>query len=329
MILKASQRGGAKQLAVHLLSDENEHVTVHEIKGCVSDTLPGALQEMYAISKATQCKKFLFSLSLNPPQQEIVETDEFDATIERIEKTLGIENQPRCVVFHEKEGRRHAHCVWSRIDGENIKAIKLPYFKKKLNALAKELYLEHGWQLPEGFESPGLSDPTNFNLAEWQQAKRSKVDPRELKSRLRQCWQHSDDKGSFTRYLKEAGFYLARGDRRGFVAMDWHGEVYSLSRMTGQKRKALEERLGSAAVLPSVTQTKRILAQHKRELHQKLENELTVQQQEAIQPLQTRRLQLLSQAREQRQTLKRQHEQRWQAEQTARQQTIRTGLGGL
>jgi hypothetical protein len=34
MILKASQRGGAKQLGLHLLrTDENEHVELHEIRG--------------------------------------------------------------------------------------------------------------------------------------------------------------------------------------------------------------------------------------------------------------------------------------------------------
>ena len=37
MILVASQRGGAKQLGLHLLcADENEHVEVHEISGFVS-----------------------------------------------------------------------------------------------------------------------------------------------------------------------------------------------------------------------------------------------------------------------------------------------------
>ena len=37
MILKGSQRGGAKALALHLLrADENEHVEVHELRGFVS-----------------------------------------------------------------------------------------------------------------------------------------------------------------------------------------------------------------------------------------------------------------------------------------------------
>ncbi|TVV71854.1 hypothetical protein FOY91_16035 [Sphingomonas solaris] len=42
MILKASQRGGGMQLAVHLLKSENEHVEVHEVRGFVSDDLKGS-----------------------------------------------------------------------------------------------------------------------------------------------------------------------------------------------------------------------------------------------------------------------------------------------
>ena len=33
MILHGNQRGGARDLALHLLKDENEHVEVHELAG--------------------------------------------------------------------------------------------------------------------------------------------------------------------------------------------------------------------------------------------------------------------------------------------------------
>jgi hypothetical protein len=50
MILKASQRSGAKQLGAHLLrTDENEHVELHEISGFMSETLQGAMNEAYAL----------------------------------------------------------------------------------------------------------------------------------------------------------------------------------------------------------------------------------------------------------------------------------------
>lgn len=112
MILKASQRGGSRQLAAHLnKTEENEHVELHEIRGFMADDVDGALHEAYAMSRGTRCTKFLFSVSLNPPEAENVPIDKFEDALGRIENKLGLENQPRVVVFHEKEGRRHAHCV--------------------------------------------------------------------------------------------------------------------------------------------------------------------------------------------------------------------------
>ena len=115
MILKASQRGGAAQLAAHLLkTQENEHVEVHEIRGFAGDTVHDALKEAYAVSRGTRCRQFMFSLSLNPLQHESVPVEIFEDALERIEDKLGLSGQPRIIVFHEKEARRHAHCVWSR-----------------------------------------------------------------------------------------------------------------------------------------------------------------------------------------------------------------------
>lgn len=66
MILVGNQRGGSKDLALHLMKDENERVVVDEIRGFASTTLNGAFQESYAISKATRCKQHLYSLSFSP-----------------------------------------------------------------------------------------------------------------------------------------------------------------------------------------------------------------------------------------------------------------------
>ena len=60
MILIGNQRGGAKDLAQHLLKEENDHVQVHELRGFASGNLAGALTEAYAVSRGTKCKQFLF-----------------------------------------------------------------------------------------------------------------------------------------------------------------------------------------------------------------------------------------------------------------------------
>src|SRR5690606_36879810 len=134
MILKGSQRAGAKQLSTHLMSTcDNDHVTVLEVRGFIVRDLHGALAEAYAIFKRTKCQQFMFSLSLNQPMQAIAGEDDLRKAVDKAEKKLGLQGQPRAILMHEKEGRRHAHVVWSRIDPETMKVINLPYFKQRLN----------------------------------------------------------------------------------------------------------------------------------------------------------------------------------------------------
>lgn len=101
MILKASQRGGASQLAAHLLkTEDNELVEIHELSGFIADDLHGALNEIYAISRDTKCTQFMFSVSLNPPETENAPIEHFEKAIADIEEKTGLTEQPHAVVFH-------------------------------------------------------------------------------------------------------------------------------------------------------------------------------------------------------------------------------------
>lgn len=253
MILKGNQRANGRELALHLMNTEdNEHVQVHDLRGFLADDLLGAFKEAEAISLGTKCQQYLFSLSLNPPMAANVPVDEFERVIGDIERRLGLSGQPRAIVFHEKLGRRHAHCVWSRIDVTSMRAINLPHFKRGLMDIARELYLEHGWEMPAGFEQSEDRNPTAFDHAEAGQARRAKRNPEALKAMFQACWAGSDSRASFAAALWAEGFCLARGDRRGFVAVDAQGGVYSLSRWCGMKTKDLRARLGSHDDLPTV-----------------------------------------------------------------------------
>lgn len=262
MIIKASQRGSGANLAAHLMKlDDNEHARLHEISGFASDNLHEAFREAEAISQGTKCRQYLFLVSINPPMDENVSVDVFEDAIERIEDRMGLSGQPRAIVFHEKENRLHAHCVWSRIDADTMTAKQLSFYKTKLFNLARDLHLEHGWTMPRGMAEKGLRDPTNFSLAEWQQFKRQGIDPRSLKQVVQDCWVASDDKRSFEHSLQERGFFLAKGDRRGHVLVDHTGEVYSLPRMLGAKSKDVRNRLGDGADLRAVADVRRVIAE--------------------------------------------------------------------
>jgi len=330
MILKGSQRAGGRQMALHLLNGEqNEHVEVHEVSGFVADDVMGALNEAYALSKGTKCKQFMYSLSLSPPQNKDVPIAVFEDTLKRVEKKLGLEGQPRVVVFHEKHGRRHAHCVWSRIDTDEMKAINISHPKLKLNTIAKSLYLEHGWQMPEGFKDKTQKNPLNYTRAEWQQATRTGQNPKVIKATLQECWAASDDRKSFEHALQESGYYLAKGDRRGFVVIDIYGEVYSLTRQIGQKKKDIELRVGKAGKLSSTKQIKEFITDKISKLYKGFITEQSKDHQKALKPLLKTKRAMTSQHRIDRSAQESYQENRWQKEERQRATKIRKGFKGF
>ena len=330
MILKGSQRGGARQLAAHLLKvEENEHVEIHEISGFVSNDLDGALREIYAISQSTRCKQFMFSLSLNPPEKESVPIEYFEKALADIEKDLKLEGQPRAIVFHEKEGRRHCHAVWSRIDTDEMKAINLPYFKMKLQDISRQLYFQYGWQMPRGFLNKEERNPLNYTLAEWQQTKRLDEDPKILKQLFQDCWAVSNSHKSFAAALNKYGYALAKGDRRGFVAVDYQGEVFSISRWTRLKTKQLNERLGNTDALPTVAAVKRELGRQMTARLRGYVKEMTQEAKLALRPLAQRRHAMVNTQRKERQAFHAKQTTRWEEETKDRSLRLPQGLKSI
>tara|TARA_R110002110_G_scaffold233757_3_gene449500 strand:- start:20201 stop:21508 length:1308 start_codon:yes stop_codon:yes gene_type:complete len=255
MILHGNSRGGGSELAIHLMrTDENEHVQVHTVSGFMSEDVRGAFQEVEALAKGTRCQKPLFSLSLSPPKDANAREKDFEQAIAKAEEALGLSGQPRVIVFHEKgEHRdRHCHVVWSRIDSEHMKAIPLPFNRLKMRDVSRELFIEHGWDVPRGLINSQERNPLNYTLEQYQQAKRTGRHAEEVKADLQAAWAVSDTRAAFEHALQDKGFKLARGDRRGFVVVDHEGEVMSLPRWLGVKTKAVRERLGSEKDLASI-----------------------------------------------------------------------------
>lgn len=255
---------------MHLMrTDENEHVSVHDVSGFMSEDVRGAFQEIEALAKGTRCQKPLFSVSLSPPKDANASAKDFEQAIAKAEEALGLSGQPRVIVFHEKgEHRdRHCHVVWSRIDAEKMKAIPLPFNRLKMRDVSRELFIEHGWNVPRGLVDCNLRNPLNYTLEQYQQAKRTGRHADEIKADLQAAWAISDTRAAFEHALQHKGFKLARGDRRGFVVVDHEGEVLSIPRWLGVKSKAVRERLGSEKDLPNV---ETVQAQYAREMADKM-----------------------------------------------------------
>jgi MobA/VirD2-like, nuclease domain len=268
-------------------------------------------------------------LSLNPPPFKQVPIQNFEAAIEQVEQKLGLGNQPRAIVFHEKEGRRHAHVVWSRIDTDKMIAINLPYFKMKLQDVSRDLYRKHEWQMPDGLLDKRDRNPLNFSREEWQQSRRAGLHPKDVKRIFQESWAASDSKEAFSQALLSKGFVLARGDRRGFVALDHQGEVYAIAKYTGIRTKAVRERLGEPKGLPSVEQAKTQIAN---DYADKLKQHLT----QAVRSKYKRsasfefqRKQLVENQRAEREALTQSHQARWEAETLDRSRRLSSGLVGI
>ncbi|WP_439573919.1 relaxase/mobilization nuclease domain-containing protein [Phreatobacter sp.] len=330
MILKASQRGGPRALAAHLLNtQDNDHITVQELRGFVAADLHGAMAEVTAIARGTRCRQPVFSLSLNPPQGASIPVADLMAAVDRAEELLGLTGQPRAVVIHEKQGRMHAHAVWSRIDAHAMTARNLAFYKSRLNGLSKELYLEHGWALPEGHRENGWKNPLNFTLAEWQQAKRLEMDPREIRQVFQDAWARSDNLPGLRHALEEHGYYLARGDRRGLVATDLNGNVLALARWTGVKTKDVRARLGDGAELPVVAD---LQAELRKRMTRALRGHLAADRnakREELRPLKEELRALVADQRAERARLAKGQDARWAAETKERASRFRKGLGAV
>ncbi|SPH17901.1 hypothetical protein DEA8626_01429 [Defluviimonas aquaemixtae] len=268
MILKGSQRANGSDLAIHLMNGfDNERIEIAELRGSVADDLYGAFAEFEAVAAGTKADKYLYSLSINPP--EPLTRDQYLEAIATIEDRLGLGGQPRAVVFHVKPdengiGREHCHVVWSRIDLEAMKAIHMSHDKRRLMDCAVELAHRFDLELPPGlkaweekrYDTREKLDPT---LAEKAQQDRTGITPEERRAEITQAYEQADSAEAFRAALEEKGYVLARGDRRGFVIVDRQCDVHSLTRyIKGHKAKDIKAKLAGLDrdALPSVDEAK-------------------------------------------------------------------------
>lgn len=273
MIPKASQRGGGKDLATHLLNAfDNELVEVAEVSGAIAPDLHGAFAEWEAIATGlTRCRNYLYSLSVNPDlgQGQLSRAQYMDY-VDRVEKALGLSGQPRAVVYHIKNGREHCHVVWSRIDYQNEKAVHLAFDREKLMMVTREFAREHGLELPEGY-GPGRFDERRqkTSLYERAQERATGLTKEERQLQVTQAWRQSDSPKAFVRALEDLGYVLATGNRP-YVLVDIYGGMNALPKLIDDRSvrtkdiRAFLEKEFPPESLPTVEEAKALVAQHRK-----------------------------------------------------------------
>ena len=260
MIIKGKSRGGASQLARHLLrADTNERVKLIELQSPLDD-LGDALRDWQLISTGTKGQKGLYHANISP--DNYVMTDkQWLRCVEVLETELGFTGQPRTIVLHEKEGREHIHVVWQRtdIDTMTLKSDSQNYQAHERASMTLEEEFGHelvpGKHAKRDREQQPEFPRAKYNLDEAQQFERNNIDPEQFKITLTEIYRQSDTARAFKAALEDNGLILATGDKRGFVLVDQEGEVYSLSRqLLDVKAKELKKFLKNIGQIEDVEQ---------------------------------------------------------------------------
>lgn len=265
MIIKGTSVAGAGRLEVHLTRvDENERVEIREFRGVASENLHDALHDMEAFAAGTRAEKPFYHASINTLASERLTEEQRAHGIETLERKLGLTGQPRIVVVHEKKDREHTHIVWSRIDLEHMRAISDSHNFAKHEEIARQLEREFGHARVQGAhaERDGTPRPKRTpSHAEMLQAERTGLTPQQVTEQVTALWRTTDNGKSFAAGLSDAGYVLARGDRRDFVIIDLKCGTHSLARrIEGARVKDVRERMADIdpLQLPSVAEAKAI-----------------------------------------------------------------------
>lgn len=255
MIAKGTTHNNGPRLANYLVNckDEDERAELFELRGFADDDIVEAFRSVHVIADATRCEKPFYHCQVRTPDGEDLTREQWLAVADRLEQRLGLDDQPRAIAFHTKDGHEHMHIAWSRIDEDSLTARELRFDHRKLMRACRDIEQEMGLTpVPNERVRSGPDAPSR---EEFEQARRLGVDIHATRQAIRDCWERADNGASFAAALQEQGLTLARGDRRDFVVVDGEGGIHALGkRVLGISAHELRERMTDLdpASLPSL-----------------------------------------------------------------------------
>jgi Ti-type conjugative transfer relaxase TraA len=260
MIAKGTPHNNGAKLAAYLTTGkDNEKATLWELRGFASEDIREAFRSVHVMAEAIpQLEQPFFHVQVRNPEGETLTREQWMRVANRIEAKLGLTGQPRAIAFHENSdtGHEHMHLAWSRIDEETLTARHLPFYKLRLKEVCRELEIDLGLtRITDERRGPVMA-PLRY---EHEQARRLGIDIHEVRASIRACWDHSDNGRSFVAALADKGLILARGERRGFIAVDPAGGMHALGkRILGHSAEEVRARLSDIdrQKLPTVEQAR-------------------------------------------------------------------------
>jgi hypothetical protein len=195
MIIKGTSRGNPKQLAAHLLrADTNERIEILELNS-PTDDLGETFREWQTLTTATAGSKGLYHANISPDAGYAMTPEQWERAADVLADKLGLSNQPRTIVLHEKDGREHIHVVWQRTDTDTMTLVSDSWNYPAHEEASLALEKEFGHDIVPGKHAKRDRDKqpefprAETNHAEWQQAERAGLDPAERKEQITALFQ--------------------------------------------------------------------------------------------------------------------------------------------
>jgi len=282
MIVKGASRSGPTQLGNYLMrlyarADKEELVELIELQSPWADAPNGSRERNAAklvetfrdwqtlVEGTKQGRDGLYHAQISPEARYTgdITPKDWKRMADILAEELGLQDQPRAIVLHGGKERPHLHIVWQRTDVDRMKLVSdaQNYMAHEKASLRMEKEFKHDIVPGKHAKRDRKKQPEfprqKMNHEEAQQAERLGMSKDERIAQLAALRRPCDNGLAFKTALEEAGYILARGDRRGLVLVDQDGESYSLSRhvkdLTGKQFKAFMAPV-DPATLPSVAE---------------------------------------------------------------------------
>ena len=197
---------------------------------------------MQAIAAQSRSRgNFLYQANINPAPGEELTDVQWREAVDLLEERLKFKGHQRVVVEHVKEGRRHFHVIWNRVNAETLKVVDITNNYKAHTNTAREL--ERRFGLATTTEARNDAERPK-PLWEQRAAERSGIDHDQVADDVTRLWHETKSGPEFQAGLERAGYLLARGDKRDFCIVDPAGDVHSLARrIRGVSTNQVRERL--------------------------------------------------------------------------------------
>jgi hypothetical protein len=275
MIIKGGSRSNGAQLGRYLMEKgENAEVEVLELPASAR-SVGEAVRDMERMGKATRGEKVLYHAQINPNPGEPMQREDWIRSADILAEKLGMEGQPRVIVYHLKEGylegaREHAHVVFQRTDVERGRLISDSHNYRKHEAASRQIERELGHE-----PVPTVDRGTSYTQEEARKARQLPAptelvrregsarvtyvpdgqygpyrsgrgaNPKEVRAFVTMAYQRARGPEEFRVFLRKADLHLSVGERRAFALIDGAGQDYTLARMVqGARTSDLKRFLG-------------------------------------------------------------------------------------